>query len=461
MNSINTSYPVVGCLESKQGGRAENQDFVGFADTPLGFLLVLCDGMGGGPGGRTASTSTVDTVIAYVSKQDKAADRKEVLAGAIKFADANILNYTQAHPELSGMGTTIVCLLINEQSAMVAHVGDSRLYQFRYKRKQFRTADHSVVGEMVRNGAITEEQARTASNSNVITRAINGRGIAEPDIVELPYEKGDRFMVCTDGIWGAMEEGELMRKATENKVIDATVVNLSFEVDEIGKNSGNHHDNLTLAILETGTNSKKPVPMSKKALKIIAGLAALLVLSIVIGIACSSHYAGEASKKSEEILLLQDRIARLKTDSKAFQSVSAEKEAEGAAEGENPEKENKVAEELKQKEAAEAAAKAKAEAEEAAAKAAEEAKKKDAQTTAQAKPGKGKIPGDIIAILDGWAKGNGMITAASIDQLISRIKNDTRCNTAISVLEKAKNERQVAKQSPLFKRAHDILAAIK
>lgn len=267
MNTISSTYPIQGCVDSRIGGRSENQDFWGYADTPSGFLLVVCDGMGGGPGGRTASSTVVNSVIQFIKEHAEVKDRKELLTSAIKAADANIAEIIQQNPSLEGMGTTIVCLFLNKDSAVIAQVGDSRLYQMRLGQLVFRTQDHSLVAECVRKGELTEEEARLSSNSNILTKAVNGRGMATPSLYEVAYEKGDYFFLCTDGIWNTLSEKDLIKALHETRDISATTLKIANDIDELGKMSGGHHDNLTLALLETLSDSEKSVPMSEEILK--------------------------------------------------------------------------------------------------------------------------------------------------------------------------------------------------
>lgn len=311
MEIINSTYPITGFLESKKGGRDENQDFLGFADTHLGFLLVLCDGMGGGPGGCTASQTTVKTVIEYVKSKDSSTSPKEALAEAIAVADVNIAKITTANPALTGMGTTIVCFLFNKQSAWVAHVGDSRFYQFRFGRKVYRTIDHSFVSELVQKGALTEEQARLSTQSNIITRALNGRGIAKPDIKELAYEKGDRFMLCSDGIWGAKPEPQLIKDIAQTKSVSGAVVQITYDVEEIGKAEGGKYDNLSIAVIETQINSKKKVPMSKRTIKNFLVVVALLVASLVANVFLLQRVNRGGSSDENGLTALRDSISKL------------------------------------------------------------------------------------------------------------------------------------------------------
>ena len=257
MNSIKTTNPIIGYWDSRQGGRSENQDSCGFLDTPHGHLAVVCDGMGGGPAGKLASTIAVQNILGYVGNAPVEEKPAEVMRKAVESAQQAILEEVGKRPELNGMGTTVAAVLIGNEAAVVAHVGDSRVYQFRRGKKIFRTEDHSWVAEMVRNKSLTEEQARLSSQSNIITRALGGKSDELADIDILPYEEGDRFMLCTDGIWGMLTEKELIQRAAQTPSLAGAVDGLVLEVDEEGRHSGNTHDNLTLAIIETKSNSIK------------------------------------------------------------------------------------------------------------------------------------------------------------------------------------------------------------
>lgn len=278
---INTSLPYVGYLDSQIGGRAENQDSCGYADTDLGLLVVVCDGMGGGPGGKTASTLAVQTIINCVSMASVNVSRKETLRRAIEKAHEVLLKKQVENPALKGMGTTVVALLINEYSALVAHAGDSRLYQYRRGGTIFRTADHSMVAELVRAGTLSEEQARLSAQSNVINRALGHGEYCEVDIEELPYEAKDRFLLCTDGVWGIMPEKQLVRLTAQTASLSGVIESTVIQVNENGRNTGNHHDNLTLVILETRRNSKLKQKMSTRVRNLLLALVILCCLSVL------------------------------------------------------------------------------------------------------------------------------------------------------------------------------------
>lgn len=302
MKPIDTKTPFEAIAESRIGGRAENQDTCAWQDTPHGLLLLVCDGMGGGPAGKVASQMAADTIVTGVLDSSPEADRRDVLARAIRNANETLRSAQESDPRLRGMGTTVAALLINRHSAVVAHVGDSRVYQLRGAHKVFRTFDHSQVFELVKAKAITEEKARLSSDSNIITRALGPMENVEPDIVELPYEKGDRFMLCTDGIWGAMPEKELIKIAGGTKVLAGAVESLVIKVDETGKNHGGNHDNLTVALLRAPFNSKLKQKMSTKVKYTLYALAAICCISLLANFIQYKVYAHRTPAPTAEAL---------------------------------------------------------------------------------------------------------------------------------------------------------------
>lgn len=272
---------VLAFAESRIGGRPENQDSFGWNETRLGYLVTVCDGMGGGPGGKTASQIAVKTIIEGISEAVEKEEPINIVKKAIMKANLAIIEEGNGNPSLKGMGSTATVLLLSEKSALVAHVGDSRVYQLRGHKKVFRTFDHSMVFEMVSQGIITEEQARLSAQSNVITRALGVQSCLEVDIEEMPYEKGDRFILCTDGIHGTLPEAELIKKlSTKQGKLGAITDDIATFIDNMGRSSGGGHDNLTLAIVETKNDSKLKSKMSKQIKLFISLVVILLIVSI-------------------------------------------------------------------------------------------------------------------------------------------------------------------------------------
>lgn len=303
---------VVAFAESRIGGRAENQDNFDWANTTLGYLVTVCDGMGGGPGGKTASSIAVNEIIAGISEANKDETIPNIIIKAIRRANMAIIETGNENPKLRGMGSTATVLLITENSAFIAHVGDSRVYQFRGGKKVFRTFDHSMVFEMVAQGIITEEQARLSAQSNIITRALGVKPDVEVEIKEVPYERGDRFMLCSDGIHGAMPENELIKMVTNrNGKLGSITDDIATVVDNLGRTSGGGHDNLTLAIIETTTDSKLKPMMSKQTKITMAGMMTLLVISIILNISQCSGSKENSGSNDFQITSLNEKIDSL------------------------------------------------------------------------------------------------------------------------------------------------------
>jgi serine/threonine protein phosphatase PrpC len=247
-------------IQSKTGGRTENQDFYGTVKTPYGELIVVCDGMGGHNGGRHAAEKAVQIIMDEVAKNEDSNPAIALHAGIAK-ANAAIWDESHAISQLKGMGTTVVALLLTCDKAICAHVGDSRVYQLREGKIIHRTFDHSHVFELVKAGLITEEQARLSEKSNIITRGLGIRETVDIDIADnLSYQKDDRFLLCTDGIWGVVPENELVEMVSQKSDIETIVTQLVDKIDAIGFESGGKHDNLTAALVEIDTEN----PINKR-----------------------------------------------------------------------------------------------------------------------------------------------------------------------------------------------------
>ena len=320
MKSLKTGYNCIAYADSRQGGRAENQDSCAWGDTPFGFLVTVCDGMGGGPSGKMASMIAVTKILEYVKEADTdGADRKTVLTEAIFSANDAILAEEEADPSKKGMGTTVTALLINDYSAIIAHVGDSRVYQFRRKAKCFRTDDHSLVFEQVRNGELkNEEEARLSPDSNIILRALGISKNVQPEVVERAYEKGDRFMLCSDGIWGMFPEKKIISIAAGTASLPGAVESLVVKVDEEGFAEGGGHDNLTVALVETKNNSIVKEKMSTKQIRTFLILGVVCLASIILNVVLLSKYIPE-HKKYEVDQLQRDSLIEKIVDEKMVQ----------------------------------------------------------------------------------------------------------------------------------------------
>ncbi len=190
--------------------RKQNQDN-GISIPDLG-LFIVADGMGGHQGGETASAMVIEVVPATVKKKTKKKtwDPKQVLGEAILEANATIYSKASEQNGLKGMGTTATSLLFSQNILTVGHVGDSRCYYIRENAIWQLTRDHSLVAEKIRAGLITPEEARTDTMKNVITRSVGFEQYVEVDTYEFEVQKGDVFLVCSDGLSGFLDDNELL-----------------------------------------------------------------------------------------------------------------------------------------------------------------------------------------------------------------------------------------------------------
>ena len=199
-----------------------------------GALLIVADGMGGANAGEVASAVAIDSISHTFSPEavTKAAndDEKtsELLTTAIKEADKAINMHMFDHPDTAGMGTTIVLCWVKGDKAYTAWCGDSRCYLYNDKGLQPLTKDHSYVQELVDRGEITEEEAFTHPDNNVITRGLgefDAAGMA--DITVTDVKAGDMLLLCSDGLCGYCTNemiGKVMADSKSN--IDTCAANL-------------------------------------------------------------------------------------------------------------------------------------------------------------------------------------------------------------------------------------------
>lgn len=252
------------------GGREENQDCFGFNSTEDGRLVAtVCDGMGGATGGAVASQKAVGAILEYYGEDHKTENGVEQASDAVKAANDAVYQEAVEKPELRGMGTTATVAFFDNTAAYVAYAGDSRIYQIRGGKKIFRTFDHSRVFELVKIKKITEEEARVRPDANVIMRALGIRPEIMVDTAKLSYKKGDRFILCCDGVWGSMPETELVKMFSASGTVKDVAESLASAVDGIGQKAGGHHDNLTAIIIEMKEDSQYQQSILKRMVDLI------------------------------------------------------------------------------------------------------------------------------------------------------------------------------------------------
>lgn len=195
--------------------RAQNQDTYQIEHLDRNNLLcIVCDGMGGAKSGNVASTLAVDVFVQEVRRtwkpgmdQDKI-DR--MLQGAVKLANFTVFDQAQQFEEFSGMGTTLVAVLLSGKSATIVNVGDSRAYGINREGIHRLTVDHSLVEMMVQRGELTPERARTYPGKNFITRAIGTEPMVLCDVFHWTATRGACMLLCSDGLSNMMDDQEIL-----------------------------------------------------------------------------------------------------------------------------------------------------------------------------------------------------------------------------------------------------------
>ena len=195
--------------------RTQNQDAYKIERLDRGTLLcVICDGMGGAKSGNVASSLAVEVFVEEVRRCWAAGmsleESEQMLRGAVKLANFTVYDQAQALEEFSGMGTTLVAVLIQGRTVTAVNVGDSRTYHVNMNGIRRVTVDHSLVELMVQRGELTPERARTYPGKNYITRAIGTEATVETDVFQLDVERGDCLLICSDGLSNLIDDQEML-----------------------------------------------------------------------------------------------------------------------------------------------------------------------------------------------------------------------------------------------------------
>lgn len=172
-------------------------------------LFAVADGMGGHAAGEVASRLAVEALHRRVAEGSPEVSRADLLRTALEEANRAILERAAREPELAGMGTTLTVLLGGGHAATIAHIGDSRLYRLRGGRLECLTTDHTVVQRYMEAGQISSAEARLHPMRHVLTRALGIDGELEVDIQETEVREKDLFLLCSDGLTGMVDDGDL------------------------------------------------------------------------------------------------------------------------------------------------------------------------------------------------------------------------------------------------------------
>ena len=230
--------------------RKQNQDTYLMEQLDRNSLIcVVCDGMGGAKSGNVASSLAAEVFVQEIKRSySQLMDREkcdQMLRGAVKLANFTVYDQSQQFEEFSGMGTTLVAVLIRGKKVTVVNVGDSRAYAINPEGIQQLSTDHSVVQMMVDRGELTAEAAKSYPGKNLITRAVGTEPVVMCDVFHMEAAKGDYVLLCSDGLSNMMDDQEILFEVVHGAQPDRCCERLL----DIAKNRG-APDNVTSVLIK-------------------------------------------------------------------------------------------------------------------------------------------------------------------------------------------------------------------
>ena len=234
------------------GRRRKSNEDAYLCDDELG-LWIVADGMGGHAAGEVASKEACDAIWGMVKRgrlslDGEPTERREMraarlLEGAIQSATYMVFAIAELDVGKTGMGTTISAMMRLDEKVLIAQVGDSRIYRIRGGIEEQLTEDHTLVAWQIKQGLITEEEAKRSRQRNVITRAVGNRDYVQVDVSWLDAQMGDAFLLCSDGLHGYLRPDEVAEVASlGGELCVRRFIDLA--------NSRGGRDNITAVIVE-------------------------------------------------------------------------------------------------------------------------------------------------------------------------------------------------------------------
>ena len=232
--------------------REGNEDAV-FVKPPL---FVVADGMGGAEAGEIAS----EIAVRAFSRGLPRGPARESLAEVIEQANQRIYKLSRTQRGRAGMGTTVTAAYVDQEEVVFAQVGDSRAYCFRGGELTQITTDHSLVGELVARGKLTEQQAEVHPQRSVITRALGPEEFVEVDIEPFAPQDEDIFLLCSDGLTGMVPEDDIAEILSEAQQLSDAGKRLIDAANDAGG-----RDNINVALFRVGDGEPMPAAKNKRA----------------------------------------------------------------------------------------------------------------------------------------------------------------------------------------------------
>jgi serine/threonine protein phosphatase PrpC len=237
--------------------RSNNEDFCGhYIEAPDAVMFVVADGVGGYEGGEVASKMAVEQTLQFYRESPREWGASKRLHRAVQNANIEVYNFASTVPELRRMATTLTAVAVENGVLNAAHIGDCRLYLMRGGKIVQMSKDHTMVGERVRMGLMSEATAKNHPERSALLRSLGRELIVSIDRITLPLRKHDEVILCSDGLHGVLEPTDLMSLTREFSAADACEKLIRHAN---GRGTG---DNLTVAFFKQLAETPEVEPPS-------------------------------------------------------------------------------------------------------------------------------------------------------------------------------------------------------
>ena len=228
--------------------RKNNEDFYAAKKIGDDFLMIVADGMGGHAMGEIASRTAVEYIMSILPKSMEKTrnprELEELLHRTIEKANVKVYLESLKNSDYRGMGTTLTICVLREWRLFVSHIGDCRVYLLHGSHLNRLTTDHTLVGQMIESGLLSEKEAVDHPKRHVLTRSLGVNDYMTPDTASFDIAEGDLIMVCTDGLYGYVKEREIKDILRKHRELDACCNQL---VEAANREGGN--DNVTVLLM--------------------------------------------------------------------------------------------------------------------------------------------------------------------------------------------------------------------
>lgn len=236
-------------FKSDKGIKRKNNEDAYFV-MPAENVYIIADGVGGNNAGEIASRTAVSVAAEYIRENPirnikREDELREYFMKCLSKANTEIYTLARKYEENRGMATTMVIAYVAGKLGYIVNVGDSRAYVVRQGQMKSVTEDHTYVNELLKSGVITEEEAERHPKKNMITRAIGGDAVIEPDFFRVDFESGDILLLCTDGLYSEVPDDTTANILTEAESMRDAAGMLVHEANRLGG-----RDNITVICLK-------------------------------------------------------------------------------------------------------------------------------------------------------------------------------------------------------------------